>query len=332
MRSALLVMLAACGARTPAPPISGTAVRIGGAPVLAGGGDRAYVASDALIEIAGDTGEHQALVPEGVQWCEADARAGVVWFMTEHGLSVFDLDDRKVHDIIHGKLATLEMIIDYPHERLGGTDAVDFRVGAKLTMTGTPAISLEMGCDGDAMYYCYEDDMTTPNADIARDQATVKALTFADPPYVAALASRAVGRSLWSPAPAPRKPPPAPAVDVSQCTEEPTLCGHLLAVPGSPLWLVTVANSRGDFYHEARQLWDPTANEYIRVVDGKLVRARTPNTDPVGWDDYRGMRISPTGVIQQRGDVFTPQKLVFHTGDDSGHACGWAAGGWRISQ
>jgi hypothetical protein len=333
MRAFLCVagVLAACGPRAPAPPISGTSVKTGGAPPLPGAGDRAYFGGDeALVEVAGDTGAHQTVVPTGVQWCEADARAAVVWFVNERGLSVFDLDDRKVHDIIHGDLANIEVIIDYDKARLGGTDAVRFRVGAKLTMTAAPALSLEMGCDGDAMYYCYEDDMTTPNADIARDQATVKALALADPAYVATLVARGARRPLWSPDPPLRKPPPPPTVDASQCTEDPTMCGGMIAVPQTPLWLVTVGNGRGDFYHEGRQLWDPATNEFIRVVDGKLVRARTANTESGSWDDYRGMRISPAGTMQHSGTVFTPRAVVFHT-EGLPHDCGWANGGWRIS-
>lgn len=332
MRTAIvwLGVLAGCGARGSEPPLSGRAAARSGAPLLPGTGERAYIGGDGLVEVAADSGVHQTLAPGPVAWCAADARANVVWFVEESGLSVFDLADRTVHPVIRADFANIDPIIEYPDARLGGTDPVELRVGAKLVMAARPRVTLEMGCDGDAAYYCYESDLTTPQPEIARDQATVKAMVLADPPYVTSLVDRGVKPT--PPPSSPRTPPAPPHVDPAPCTEDPGMCGQLAAVPGTSLWLVTVANARGDFYHEARQLWDPATGDFLRIASGTLLRERTPTTDPEGWDDFSGLQISPRGVLANHGDVFTERAVVFHTDAGIPHACGWGHGGWRLGR
>lgn len=280
------------------------------------------------MEVNAATGEHRELVPGAVSWCEVDARAGVVWFADGERLATFDFTDRRVHPVIRGDFTRIEPIVAYADDRLGGNDLIDLRVGAKLAMTARPSISVEMGCDGDAAYYCYESDLTTPQPDVAADQAAVKAMTLVDPGYVAALVARGANRPLWTLAVAGREPPRRPSVDQAACQEDPGSCGQADEVPGTALWLVTVANARGDFYHVARQLWDPVTGEYLRIADGRLLRERVPTTAPDQWNDHAGMRVSETGVIAERGTVFDARSVRFH-GEQLDRACGWASGGWR---
>jgi hypothetical protein len=48
----------------------------------------------------------------------------------------------------------------------------------------------------------------------------------------------------------------------------------LTALPSSPLWRVVTGNSRGDYYHEERELWDPRTGEFVRADGGAIVRSK----------------------------------------------------------
>src|SRR4051812_41620430 len=93
-RVRVLVAIAIWAACTPAAPrpISQVAPVATGIPPLPGTGDRAYVADDTgLVEVA-PPGTSQVIAKDDVRWCSTDARARVVWFVTERGLFAFDLD------------------------------------------------------------------------------------------------------------------------------------------------------------------------------------------------------------------------------------------------
>lgn len=321
---------AGAAAAAPAPP-AGPVV-----PPLPGGGERAYVAGPGgLVEVS-TAGGSQVIAPAAT-WCDADARASVVWFVSPAGLQAFDLTDRRVHPVVRGAYGELEPIIDWGAQRLGGESKVLFDVGAALRLaSGAPALELEMGCEGDRAVYCFGDDGATPTDEVARLRQAVGNLRLADPAYAAQLARRGARGSLWTPPPAPPAPPARkPAVDRRQCEDRST-CGALTAIPGSPLWLVQTANSRGDYYHETRELWDPATGEYVRQSGARLARTRAAPPDTTGGTDYRGLRVSPAGALSYGGAVFDAARVHYAppAGSDSdGEAlsCGWAGGGWRIA-
>jgi hypothetical protein len=140
----------------------------------------------------------------------------------------------------------------------------------------------------------------------------------------------------------PAPPKKKPAVDKKRC-EEASTCGELTAIPGSPLWLVQTANSRGDYYHETRNLWDPATGEYVRRDGAKLVRSKAvPPDGDAGTDtDYGGLRISTSGLLSHGGAIFDAAKVHYAPRDqgDGGEgsaggsaiSCGWTDGGWRIA-
>jgi hypothetical protein len=304
-------------------------------PALPGGGERTFVIDGGeLVEVSTAGGSHP-VAPAG-SWCAVDARANVVWFTADDGLRAFDLADRRARTIIKGELGELAVIIDWgKQQQLGGESKLDFDVGAALRLSGgKPTLEMEMGCDGDRAVYCFEDDLETPKAEVAALQQRAHKLKLADPAYAATLASRGKQGSLWSPPPVPPPmPKKKPTVDKKQCTEQPT-CGTLTAIPGSPLWLVEIANSRGDFYHQVRELWDPSTGEYVRPDGAKLQRSKTPprGDDPAGTD-YGGLRVSPSGALSYYGYVFDPAKVHYapKQPDAQSVSCGWAGGGWRIA-
>jgi hypothetical protein len=303
-------------------------------PALPGDGERAFV-SDAtgLVEIS-TAGGSQVVAP-AASWCAVDARASVVWFVDAGGLHAFDLADRRTRTIIKGDLGEVEVIIDWGEQQLGGESTLAFDVGAAIRLADeTPAIEVEMGCEGDRATYCFEEDLETPTAEVAKLQRFAGTLKLADPAYVATLASRGKQGSLWSPPPVPpATPKKKPRVDEEQCSEDPETCGALTAIPASPLWLVQTANSRGDYYHETRTLWDPATGEYLRRDGARLVRSKTPPSTDADTD-YGGLRASPSGVLSFGGAVFDAAKVHYapqDPPDGQSISCGFTGGGWRIA-
>ncbi len=320
----------------PAPPTATAAAPLPAAPArplppLAGGGPRAYVTdATGLVEVAAPGGS-QVVVPGAIDWCNADARAGVVWFRRQGDLFAFDLTDRKVHAVLTAPLPSEvdTVVIDWGNQQLGGESKVDFQLAVALRLDGTPAVGGLVGCDGDRGVYCYEaaaDGGRALHEDLAAALEEAGTLRFADPDYAATLARRGEQKSLWSPPPAPPLAPPRkPRVDRSGCDEYPAQCGSLKAIPGSLLWLVQTGNSRGDFYHESWSLWSPATGQFLDVAEGKVARHDKASSD---GPEYDGLRASTSGVLSYRGVVFDGETVYY--APSVGETCGWSDGGWRV--
>jgi hypothetical protein len=185
-----------------------------------------------------------------------------------------------------------------------------------------------MGCDGDRYVYCF-DEGKRPVARVVQLQQLARQLRLADAGYIASLARRGADGSLWSPPQRPARPARPPVIDRKRCTENPDGCGDLKAVTGSTLWLVETENSRGDYYHETRELWDPATREFVRIVGGKLVRtSQVPAGNDPETTDYAGLRVSTAGALSLRGVVFDPTRVLYAP-KESGTTCGFSSG-WRV--
>jgi hypothetical protein len=295
--------------------------------------ERALVADGSgLVEVA-STGEAHVLTPGPISWCSVDARASVVWLVTAAGLQAYDLLDRKSHTVVAGDLSGLAVIVSWGDEQLGGEDEGAFDVALALRLRPSPALAVELGCSGDRAVYCYEEDGTTPTSEVAASRQRAARLRLADPGYVAALAARGARGSLWTRPPA-RRPRPArkPLVDRKLCQENDN-CGRLIPIPASPLWLVVTANSRGDYYHESRELWDPGTGAFLRPRGQRLARSKRAPPDPTASVYYEGMRVSPTGTLSHQGVVFDATKVIYQPrpGPGLGQSCGWVEGGFRMA-
>jgi len=301
----------------PSPPV----------PALAGDGPHAFVGdAGGLVEIA-PSGKTQAITTVQPSWCAADARGQVVWFVEDDRLKAFDLVDRRVRMIV--ATGGDDVTIDWGSQRLGAESKVHFQIALALRMTTPPQVSPELGCDGDMAVYCYADEQMSQLTDElkAREHAIAQA-TILDPAYVTSVVTRGASGSLWTPPPVPPiAPAKKPRVDRRACDADPSDCGHLTAIPGSPLWLVTTGNSRGDFYHETRELWDPATGEYVALANGAVTRAKQPGS---GERDYGDLRIAPSGMMSIDGIVFDPARVVYAPRGDTAMTCGWSSGGWRI--
>ena len=308
-----------------ADPVTKLAAQV---PALAGDGPHAFVAdAGGLLEVAPD-GKTQQIVAAKPGWCSADARANVVWFTGDDGLYAFDLGDRRVHPIVKGQLDLDTVAIEYDNEQLGGEDKLDYQLALAIHMTTPPTASSELGCDGDQAEYCYDEDGKTLRAELIEKQKKLDAAAIVDTSYVGGLVTHAKDRSLWTPPPVPPVAPKKPKIAKKTCEENPGDCGKLTAIPGSALWLVETANSRGDFYHETRELWDPADGAFVWVANGKVVRSMKPQ---LGDSDYRDLRIAPSGGLMSIGGVvFDPSHVVYAPTGDVAVTCGWSTGGWRI--
>ncbi len=315
-----------------AKPAVGPAV-IGVGPAvaaLAGDGPHAFVAdASGLIEVA-PSGQTLQIAATQPHWCSVDARAQVVWFLADGGLAAFDLVDRRVHPVVAGDADSDAIEIDWGNEQLGAESKVEFSVALALRLTRPPKVDSELGCDGDQGVYCFEEDGQTLRPELVEKQKKLEALHLADAAYVTSLVERGAKASLWTPPPTPpAKPAKKPKVDRKKCEEDASVCGKLTAIPASPLWLVSTANSRGDFYHETRELWDPATGEWLGISGGKLTRTPKPQFGEAETD-YQDLRIAPNGLLSYQGVVFDPAHVVYAPTGDSPMTCGWSTGGWRM--
>jgi hypothetical protein len=288
----------------------------------------AYVTDDrGLLEIADNGATTVLLPPDHATWCNADPRGRVVWLLSDRGLVAYDLRERRAHQLTHGPINADTVFVDWGNEVIGGANALYFRA-AVVVDVGKQQLHSKLGCDGDQAVYCYGDDGTTLHPDLAAQLAALDHLTLADAPYLAQLAQVGGGSSRL-PDPPHELKPVAPHIDAAACLAEPAACGTLTQIPGSPLWLVQTANSRGDFYHASYQLWDPATAEFLTYDSGAIVRSKqaAPTSD---YDSFAGLAIAAHGgTMSIGGYVFDGTHVLFQPAGLA-LSCGLAGGGWRM--
>ncbi|HUQ05679.1 MAG TPA: hypothetical protein VM261_24415 [Kofleriaceae bacterium] len=334
----IVVMAVACGGKGGTPSIGGDP-RSPDADVAVVGTPRG------LVEIGLATGKARALVPgANVSWCAVDDRARVVWFTTPEG----EGDTFALHwyDVVAGGASHTafrgaptgisEIIIDHGDAgRIGGSDRVSFFVGVRVDLGAAPAVGAELGCDGDAWFYCYEssEDGNVDDAPLRPEhdelRRAVDALALVERDALAALVERSRGRALWPPAPPQPEESEAQqrvaGVPDSRCPEEPDACGRATPLAGTPYWLVVIDNARGDFFHETRSLYDPATKRFFRADDPSV---RSPAL--IDGAAVEGLYVSPSGA----GGAIGGRVVDFRRGvvwqSDDASACGWLGGGYRV--
>ena len=139
-----------------------------------------------------------------------------------------------------------------------------------------------------------------------------------------------VYRRSIGPRPAAAPPSPEPelvrTVPREPCTEEPGDCGRAVRLPGTPYWQVVVANSRGDFFHETVQLYDPDAAEFFDPRDPRA-RSRQPLAE--SGETFTPAWVSPSGELALDHDTLVRlEGGIVASGFDQ--VCGFWGGGWEV--
>jgi hypothetical protein len=287
------------------------------------------VTADGVVAIDAK-GERVLLVaPQtDVSWCRVDPHGRVLWL--RHGeqgsLSLVDLES-DAPPILVLERAPETVIIAYPGHELGRPEAHEFQDAVVVHMDEPQRVEPALGCDGDQAYYCYDeiDDLAAAEA---KRLAEIRAMLEGQPLLGRDALAEVYQRST---APAPRQAPQSPEPELVRtvprepCTEEPNDCGSAMRLPGTPYWLVVVANSRGDFFYETRQLYDPATSEFFDPRDAK---ARSPQPLAESGETFVPTWVSPSGKLALDHDAL----VSFERGTVASgfqQVCGFWGGGWE---
>lgn len=353
------------------------------APAPAGqappGEDLAVLATaDALVRVSTRDKSVTELAHEHVTWCAVDNRAQAIWYLTEQELPPPQSADSRHAEMVALKVIDLSgapepaapltvvpptrvrsaspelrPVISYGDSATVGDELFVFSSGIllQLNLVPRPKLRIELTCDGDAAWYCYQMDKeqepvpgTTEtwwpvNPDIAATLKDLKRMRLQQLDKLTALARRGAGRRQWL---GPkdqgsgskgndRALPKVKSVPQKPCEEGG--CGDAKAIPGTPYWAVVVASSRGDFFHETQQFYDPARKRFFDPRRPGLSSPRPLNRDKaegekLGDDgpELHSMLIARSGqsllmdgalISLDRGVVFKGQR-----------ECGFIGGGW----
>lgn len=304
--------------------------------------DLAVVQTAKGVEVLDETGKSIAtLVPHPVSWCRVDPRAEVLWFRhaDDDGTLAF-LDLRSADPATKLLAASPDtIVIDYGDESLGRPEAHMFENGLVVHMQTPPKLEAILGCDGDMVYSCFSDEELEGETEGEVDFEAVHAKRLEQlnkdlvahpllaPDPLAALVARSAGRRATPPDLA-RSPAPTEVANVpkGRCEEMPEACGEARGLLGTPHWLVVVENSRGDFYHETTQLYDPATREFFDALDPTR---RSAMPMPNSGDEFTPSWVSPSGTMLS--DFTRLVKLGSGVvAKDLEGSCGFWGGGWEV--
>ncbi|MCA9649796.1 MAG: hypothetical protein KC501_07805 [Myxococcales bacterium] len=257
--------------------------------------DLAVVVLEAGIVALGPDGKSVGmLLPGEASWCRVDPRGGVLWARRSGDLSMLDLEGGGPPvTVLEDPPETI--VIAYADEELGRPAPHEFQDGVAVHMVDPPRLEAIQGCDGDMVYYCLDDDVEDFEAALA-EQLGARAEALAEQPVpleaLAPIVARSEGRraALADPGRAPA--PSSVTVPADACEEAPEDCGSAEVLPGTRYWRVLVGNSRGDFYHEDFQLFDPASKEFFDPT-----RPTERSAAPRSGEVFEPRWISPSGEL-----------------------------------
>jgi hypothetical protein len=321
----------------PEPPVAATGSRLS----IPATPDLAIVQTATGVAVLDTDGKSLAtLLPHAVSWCRVDARAEVLWFRHGDEGTLAYLDLRNTEPATTLLAASPDtIVIDYGDELLGAAEAHEFANGLALRMRTPPTVEALLGCDGDMIYSCFSGEELEGETEGEVDFEAIRAKRLEQltkditkhpilaPDKLAALVTRSAGRRATQPDPV-RSPEPTPLTNVPKvrCEENPDACGNARRLVGTPLWLVVVADSRGDFYHETVQLHDPAAHEFIDPLDPTR-RSATPLE---GDDEFMPTWVSPSGTMLSDSTRLVKLGSGVVAKDLEG-SCGFWGGGWEVA-
>jgi hypothetical protein len=319
------------------PPLEPTLTRLPIVPTP----DLAVVQTETGVEVLDDSGKSiVTLVPHPVRWCRVDPRADVLWFRHADDDGALSYLDLRTTDPATRLLAASPdtIVIDYGDESLGRPESHMFEHGLVVHMQTPPRLEAILGCDGDMVYSCFSNEELEGETEgelefvafyaMRLDKHTTALAT--PPPRAPEPLAALVEPSVAGHAPLPdpeRSPTPTmvTSVPTSNCEEMPEECGKARRLVGTPHWLVVVANSRGDFYHETVQLHDPATHEFFDALDPTR-RSATPFE--AGDEAFAPTWVSPSGtMLADYGRLVKLGSGV--VAKDLGGVCGFWGGGWE---
>jgi hypothetical protein len=329
------------GKRSAARPVPARAVAAPAAAALSPAeriAERVVVIRDGMLSVLEvPHGRVSVLARWAPDWCGTDGGGSWVWATraTGDGLELHALEgsgqDHLLATSAPGTAAPkhTSVVVEYPDgSYVGAYDPVSPEVALRVRVR-PPSVAAELYCEGDASWYCY-DDQKRLLPELERTRAALGRVTLSDKAFLLHAAAKGAGTKLFSRADDAGQRP----VDSTRCAEDPAACGKAHPLGSTSYQLVVVANARGDYFHEAMQLYEPRRGEFFSVHDPKL---RSPTPFP-GHDDVEGMHVSPSGAFYTSPPHVTKtngQVNQVHAFDGSVSfsvegVCGWLGGGLRV--
>lgn len=281
------------------------------------------------------------LRPGSVRWCAVDNRALGVWFLVPEraneensslALRFLDLTGALPETVVAAGIPQMGTTFtpEINHGRYGtlgheweGVEGLGPLIGLRLRLSAAPKIEPYVICEGDASYYCYEGPGQATqrlNDEMLTQVNQLKAVRLVSISSLAELGRRGGVRRLYSVEP---KKIALPKVSVPQAACEEGDCGEAMTIPGTRYLSVRVASSRGDYYHETRQFYDPRVRRFFDPRKPGL-SAKTPLPSANALET---MRVAPSGnAILMGSEVIDFIRGVLVKDVTSG--CGWIGGGW----
>lgn len=291
--------------------------------------DRALVLRDGALVRLAPSGRTEALArTDRATSCQVDRVHGVVWLIGEEGISVYDPRDGAVHHVVRGAGPTERWLVRYgegapPSIAAGNADPLEHCVALALELNEPPRAGGVAIASGDREPYCFEDDsgdaaQRALQPEAAEEMRRYDRAQLLDLAYLAQLPARRAEQDRRSPPPLEAPAPPTPVLNEGRCEEIPEACGELGYVGGGRLWWVVTENSRGDFFHETRQLYDAIDGVFWDLATGR--RASAPLE---GAEEAPALHVSPDGTWGLYADQIIALAAAEAIGRFDGSLCGF---------
>lgn len=290
---------------------------------------------DAIYRLAPSGKTEKVVAAPGYDTCEVDDAHRVLWLASPTKIAAYDLvkggevavvaDGIQVHASLGDadpvwSIQYDDGIAPFPIQVAGTANGLEDCSALVVSLGPKPKVAGRAVAEGDREVYCYKDEGANGPVLTAEAQAvkeTYDRAKLVNAPLLVAFDKR---RHHFPPRAGPGRspgPPPKLPVKASRCEVSPDMCGRASYVGGKRLWWVVTANSRGDFYHEDRELYDSKDKSYWDI-DADL-RFKEPRDTGAGFD----LLVAPGGRWGLTGEKIVDLAEAKILGSVEGGICGW---------